>query len=411
MAIQYDEMGNAIGETVDLPSNVVNTATGTSTTNNVNSNSAPQEGDNRIRVLRYPMNGGNDHFVRFEININEESRLTRQSRMTTSGYVDNTDQNRANRNNSSKEAIQAGVAVAGAIKGTQLGAALSANRLKQISLTDVSKSMSYKAGANLAAVVATTAAAAGGAALGFAAGGLATDEFKLTNKLKKLTSTITLYTPGDIRVEYGMKYEITQDLLTDLAQQDHYADISANWNRATGPIESAKVLGSAAANVGKIGMRAMAASTTTGSLLSRTAVNKKKDVMFKEVDNRHFQFDYVFAPKSAEEAKEVADIIYMFKFFSHPEMLEGYGNFLYLYPAEFNIEYGMMVTDKDGKKTEAKNLNLNKISSCVLERISVNYAPNGSFQSLMNGEPIVTTLSLSFMEIEALHQGRIQKGF
>lgn len=416
MTTQYDELGNVIGNYEEMPSSgkapVAETVTGATTTNAVNSNSAPQEGDSRIRVLRYPMNSENDHYVRFSININEESRLTRQSGMVTSGYVNMTDQNRLNRNNSSKDAIQVGAAIAGAVKGTQFGASLSAQRLKSLSITNAAQAMTPKSGAKVVAAAFTVAAGAATAAAAYGLAGVASDAFNLTNKLKRLASTITLYTPSDIKVEYGMQYEIKQDLLTDLAQQDHYTSMQENWNRATGVVDSAKVIGSAAKNIASTYARATASSTTTRSLLSRTAVNPKRDVMFKQVDNRHFQFNYVFAPKSALEAKEVADIIYMFTYFAHPEMLPGYGNFLYLYPAEFEIEYGMRVWDsKSNAYTDAPNKNLNKISSCVLDHIGINYAPNGSFQSLANGEPIVTTLSLSFKEIEALHQGRIQKGF
>jgi hypothetical protein len=38
------------------------------------------------------------------------------------------------------------------------------------------------------------------------------------------------------------------------------------------------------------------------------------------------------------------------------------------------------------------------------------YGGNGTFQSLVSGEPVETNLVLRFREIETLHQGRIADG-
>lgn len=81
--------------------------------------------------------------------------------------------------------------------------------------------------------------------------------------------------------------------------------------------------------------------------------------------------------------------------------------YLFIYPAEFDIEYG--IRDENGN--ERDNIFLNKISSCVLTGLNVSYAASGgSYQSLRNGEPIHTKMNLQFMEIETLHRGRIEAG-
>jgi hypothetical protein len=157
-------------------------------------------------------------------------------------------------------------------------------------------------------------------------------------------------------------------------------------------------------NLGRI---LAASSNNTVSTLSRTAYNPKKDLLFKSMGNRSFQFEFQFAPNDSVEALMVKDIIYAFKLYSHPEVLKGYGQFLYLYPAEFDIQYGFI----DSTGAEKENTSLNKISSCVLESISVNYGSQGTFQSLENGEPIITNMSLRFKEIETLTQDRVRKGF
>jgi hypothetical protein len=148
-------------------------------------------------------------------------------------------------------------------------------------------------------------------------------------------------------------------------------------------------------------------------LITRTTKNPKKDFLFRDVQNRTFNFHYTFAPRTPKEAQEVAKIIYMFKLFAHPELLEGYDNFLYIYPAEWDIVYGFKnpQADENQQVPDDQNKYLNRISSCFLRAISINYAAGGNFQTLRNGEPVVTTMDLAFAELESLHQGRIEVGF
>ena len=92
--------------------------------------------------------------------------------------------------------------------------------------------------------------------------------------------------------------------------------------------------------------------------------------------------------------------------FSLPEAIKGYNSFLYSYPAEFDIEYGFM-----NKGKPEQNKYLNKISSCVLQTVNLNYSPNGSFQTLEAGEPVQVNMTLQFIELETLHRDRVTKGY
>lgn len=385
----------------------------------------PLAGGDRVRSLIYPQSGGNHHYVRFSINLNEESRLIKSKQVEITGDANQTDQNRLNRNLASQDAINAAGTVVGAYAGAKAGVAAGA-ALKNLFKNKLSSGIAGVAVTGGAAL----AAGAAGAALGDNIGELASEYLKLTNRLKRLAADITLYTPGNIRANYNLNYDMPEDILVALAQSDNFEAIQAGLAAAGTGIAGvyndamsgnfgqaatgAADLGRAAGNTfGKFGRIVATGASSTVSMLSRTAVNTRRDVMFKHVGNRQFVFEYTFAPKSVTEAKEVADIIFMFKYFAHPEMLPGYGNFLYLYPAEFDIEYGMMPDNVNAGPTQPKqNKYLNKISSCVLTDIDVNYAPGGNaFQSLEAGEPIITTLSLVFKEIETLHRERIAQGY
>jgi hypothetical protein len=354
--------------------------------------------------LTYPMAGGNSHFIRFYINLTEESRLVKNDVVATTGYADYSQQNRSFQNQTSAEAIKAGSAIAGGVAGASLG----------LDATDrIKKTFKGKLGSAGAATLGGVAGAVTGAAAGYFLSGLAIEEFRLTQRLKRLAANITLYTPGNVRASYNMSYEMPEDLLVSLAQEQNYQEITAGL-KAAGEAISNLEMGKAGAEAGGIATkfgRILASTNQTVSMLSRTAVNHKKDIMFRHVGNRQFSFEYTFAPRSEDEAKVVKDIIFMFKYFAHPEILQGYGNFLYLYPAEFDIEYGQVFNNADAGRTEFSNTHINKISSCVLTDIDVNYSSSKGFQTLENGEPIITTLSLKFKEIETLHRDRIARGY
>ncbi len=318
----------------------------------------------------------NNHYVRFFVNIDEESKIYKDRQDIVTGPVNNVDQNRNDTNNPNEAVVNGAVTVV-----ASLAAAKAARHLF------TSKSP-----------LRTPATIAGGVAGASVGSTLSSEVLKLTKKLYRLAATITMYMPAGINSSYNIGYDFNDDLLANLAQ-DHQVDaIKSALSR--GVVDGTKT---AASSI----VRILGAQNETISRLSRTAKNPKKDILFKEVGNRTFQFEFQMAPKDAKEAIEVADIIYMFKLLAHPQLLEGYGQFLYLYPAEFDIEYGFV----DEKGVERPNKHLNKISSCVIQRINVNYASNGSYQSLKDGEPIVTNLSIEFKEIETLHQGRIEDGY
>lgn len=354
-------------------------------------NQAIPESSSRLRSLVYPTRGGdesNDHYVTFSINTNSQTGIVQRGEVELTGNVDNSQQNRS-LSGSGVTATQA--AVFGGIAGGVTGASAAANL--------IGKLFSGKPGSKGAAVggvvLGGVVGGAAGAAVGSALGGNST--------MKKLKATITLYTPSQIRSSYKMNYSMESAFMLDIAQQMNPESITKGLTAATSSLTG---FGNALGDVGKI--IAASGSTSSNSTLkelsmgTKTAINQKKDIMFKSVGNRSFTFDYVFAPRDASEAATVKDIIYTFKYWQHPELMEGFANFLYIYPAEFDIEYGMH---------GAENTNIHKISSCVLTHMQVNYAPNGSYQSLEQGEPVMCMMSLTFEEIETLHRKRIADGY
>ena len=101
-----------------------------------------------------------------------------------------------------------------------------------------------------------------------------------------------------------------------------------------------------------------------------SAINPQMEVFFKDIDFRTFQFDFLFTPKNADEAKTVQAIIQAFKFHAAPEIQSttSAGGRYYVVPSVFEIQMY-----KDGQP----NLNVNKYGVCACETVNVDYAPQG----------------------------------
>ena len=146
---------------------------------------------------------------------------------------------------------------------------------------------------------------------------------------------------------------------------------------------------------------------TTNSLqniaLSRIgyALNPQMQVIFKDINFRVFQYDFMFAPRSASEAATVTKIIKLFKLHAAPEIDTTTLGRYFIVPSMFDIEYMM-----EGKRNE----NIHKISTCVLTSVVVDYAPEG-WVTYENGMPIKTRLTLQFQETELMSKQRISDGF
>jgi hypothetical protein len=76
-----------------------------------------------------------------------------------------------------------------------------------------------------------------------------------------------------------------------------------------------------------------------------------------------------------------------------PEFLDQM-SFMYIYPSEFNIKY---------YTNGAENKYLEKLSTCVLKSMDVDYTPNGQFTTFSTDEngamPVQINISLVFQEL------------
>lgn len=321
------------------------------------------------------------HYVGFYINIRGKSKY-KKNYVTTE--ISGTDENRLDRAKLGSR-FNALAGAAGAYFGAKMGNTVSNKILGNLGQTST-----------LAKTITKTVGAVAGGVVGAKAATL----FE-ADKTYRINTAVILAINSAPNAHYSVDYT-TQDMGAGagyLAGGSSAADSSMmglNMEMARSlMLETAKIPASMAAAFGSNFDPGAIASAGTG-----TTPNPFREQLFKAVDNRTFTFNYKFVSRSAAEAKNVRSIIDRFKFHMHPEISAG--GLFYIYPSEFNIVYYYA-----GKE----NPHLNKISTCVLEDMNVDYGGSNGFNTFNDGMPSEINITLRFKELETLTKERIDKGY
>lgn len=326
------------------------------------------------------------NYVVFYINVSDQSRVFTDGKAEVVGDVDKSDQNTIQGKQASvaSAATAAGVggAAVGTVAGTAEGASKNAGALGPKgggTATFLKGTLGYAGGGAVkGAAVSGGAVAAGGASLNLATG------VSATNKIKRLKTAIALHVPNEVSVGYRATY----------GEEELGAIFGAAGEAATNQNQ-----GNFGAGVQGAVMKGMEVNPAKGllSALYKAAPNPRKEQLFKSMEFRRFSFNYQFAPRSRAEAENVQRIINTFKFYMHPEFQNNVNKMLYLFPSEFDIVYYY---------GDAEHPHLNKISTCVLTDLQVNYSPNGQFATFADGMPAQINVQMSFLELEVLTKER-----
>lgn len=203
---------------------------------------------------------------------------------------------------------------------------------------------------------------------------------------QKIDKAIALYMPGSLNFSSSITWnERDMGIVGDVLN----ADTSGLLRR------SLRNIGSATESLLNLPAESLV-EAQSGSIL-----NPYREILFKGLANRTFQFSFKFMPRSQKEAATVADIVRLFRYHSHPS-LTGTNAALYTYPSQYDIEF---------YHHNNNNSNIPKISTCACTSVNVSYNDNGVFATHPDGQPVETTLSLQFTELEVLTKERIKEGF
>ena len=152
-----------------------------------------------------------------------------------------------------------------------------------------------------------------------------------------------------------------------------------------------------------------AVSKATGQIL-----NPHKAVVYQGPGQfRTFSYTFVLVPKSADEAKEIFNIVKFFKRRMHPGTGTGAGinnisSVTLTYPDEFEIKYYVNNKLVDGSDSTKP---LFKIHNCFMESFATDYTTSSLVSFMDDDQPLTTTISMGFKETQLLTKKDIDAGY
>ena len=152
-----------------------------------------------------------------------------------------------------------------------------------------------------------------------------------------------------------------------------------------------------------------AVSKATGQIL-----NPHKAMVYQGPGGfRTFSFTFVLVPKSADESKEIFNIVKFFKKRMHPGTGTGAGinslsSVTLTYPDEFEIKYYVNNKLVDGSDSTKP---LFKIHNCFMESFATDYTTSSLVSFMDDDQPLTTTISMGFKETQLLTKKDIDAGY
>lgn len=216
-----------------------------------------------------------------------------------------------------------------------------------------------------------------------------------SNTYERSNQSITLPMPRNLtfRMQANWQNVDMGQIGMAIDQGSDLKDISAQ-----GGVELAKQLG--LNTVGSIASK-LANGAVKGKelvqLATATVANDYAETLFKNVEKRTFNWNWVLTPRNESEVEAIDNMLRLFRFHMLPEFRKDIGNgsaFL-LYPSSFDIVFW-----QDG----APNKYIPRVSTCALTNVDTDYTPNGGYVKTVAGSPQSYTLSLQFSEMSILHK-------
>jgi hypothetical protein len=233
---------------------------------------------------------------------------------------------------------------------------------------------------------------------------------------QETVATIQLYMPPNVSVNYGVKYG--EQEIGNMALIGKEAFEGFKMSAGKGMEDRFRAAAMAAKGSAREALLAMANASldtvfsgarTLSQLSTGSVVTPRMELMFEGIDRRNFSYSFVFIPKSETEARIVEEIVYQFKENMMPKYSDQTTRREMDIPNTFEIDY---------MYKESRNSFLNKIHTCFLKSIQVQYggdrytAYEPSKSKFGTGpSPQKTTITLEFSELELITKDHIKQGF
>jgi len=151
-------------------------------------------------------------------------------------------------------------------------------------------------------------------------------------------------------------------------------------------------------------VNSLGGNTTPEGLLTRATgqvLNPHKELLFNSVTLRSFTFSFDFAPRDADEALEVKNIIRAFKKSMSPKNAGqngspggGPGGVFISSPNVFQLEY---------RTGNQKHPFLNSFKPMALTNMAVNYTASGAYATYEDATPVHLQMTLNLQELNPVY--------
>jgi len=228
---------------------------------------------------------------------------------------------------------------------------------------------------------------------------------------KRLATSIAMYMPQSVQVTYGAQYQDTQIGAVTESALNAYNDLVSG--RGGDAIRRLKDIGEDVADslqmflLASVGViPGLGGVREVSEMKSGNVIADRLELAFKGINKRNFQYTFKMTPKDRREVEMIRKIVFAFKANMMPEFVgENRGGRRLLVPNTFDIAY---------MYTGNQNLHLHNISTCVLENMNVTYGGDRykTFEPDAEGaQPVETTMTLNFKEMELITRERIFEGY
>jgi hypothetical protein len=228
--------------------------------------------------------------------------------------------------------------------------------------------------------------------------GVRGDEFLRT--IRRTTDTIALYMPDTLKFSYGQTYKNLElgGKVGSLVGAGAFAASTYNTLKGGDTNNIATFAAQGASELSNAPLFKALATSATG-----VVKNPMLEVIYSQPNLRQFSFSFMFYPRSEKEAEQVQKILDRLRFHQAPEIKNNTGGFFLIPPSEFDISFMY-----NGRP----NPNIDRVSTCVLTNIAVDYAPKGFHAYEVGGEndpkmgrtgmPVGIGVTLSFLETQII---------
>ena len=264
---------------------------------------------------------------------------------------------------------------------------------------------------------------------------------------RKLRSTISLYMPDTLNTSFDSNYS-TISMTETLGPAGYIGNAIAGSPGNTNLTKDnlANIVSGAKPFVQNAAIGLIPGGKDLKGVLQnavQSVPNPQMQLIYKGINLREFQLEFIFTPISAQEAQVVEKIINSFVYYSVPDFVaQTNGQFLKP-PQVFAIKFaftgqqgvigtiqdvftktltnviGSQLTgaltgsDANNKISNAAKAKIFEVGDCVLKNVMVDYAPNG-WAAYGDGHPIQTRMTLQFQEMNIVTKSLLDqqgKGF